>query len=171
MQSLSSISVDFSKTIGGPTGSGAVIFNAGLEEYATIHAPYLSDDSDQTLSGSRRGIDVVAMYSLLSVNSAFDIKEDILNALGKTDYLAKAISSINFIKLLYNPELNYVVFSLTDVTKEKKDKICRILQSYSISSSMVKIGVEEKELFKIIVRKDHSYRNIKKLVASLKKYE
>ncbi len=168
LDSLTSISVDFSKTIGGNVGSGAVIFRAGLEEYVKIHASYLSTNADQTLTGSRKGSDVIAMYSILSVNSDFDIKKDILNAFKKTRFLVKEISKLNSIKLFYGPKLNYIVFSLNIESGTKGEKLRKILKSYAISSSMVKIEHKEQELFKIILRSDHSYKNIKKLINSLK---
>lgn len=168
LKSLFSISVDFSKTIEGPVGAGAIIFRPGLEEYANVYAPYLSGNADQTLVGSRKGADSIAMYSLLSVNNTNDIRRNVLNVLEKTQHLAKEISSISFIKLFYEPKLNYIVFSLANVDKEKKQKIRTVLKSYSISSSIVKIGDKELELFKIIIRSDHKYRNINKLINSLK---
>ncbi len=168
IKSLYSISVDFSKTIGGPVASGAIIFRPGLEEHVITHAPYLSDSADQTLSGSRKGADVIAMYSILSINDASDIKKDILNAIEKARFLAKAISTNSSIKLLYDSTLNYIVFYLTNTSKDKEEKIRKVLKSYAISSSMVKISGIEKEIFKIITRKDHSYKNINKLVSNLK---
>lgn len=168
LKSLTSISVDFSKTIEGPVGVGAIIFRPGLEEYASIYAPYLSGNADQTLIGSRKGADVIAIYGLLSVNDVADLRKDVLNALEKTQYLAKEMSTINFIKLFYEPKLNYIVFSLVNVRKEKEEKLKKVLKSYSISSSIVKIGNEDQELFKIIIRSDHKYRNIKKLINNLK---
>ena len=168
IKSLYSVSVDFSKTIGGPSASGAIIFRPGLENNVITHAPYLFDNTDQTLSGSRKGADVIAMYSILSINDASDIKKDILNAIEKSRFLAKAISSNSFIKLLHSPTLNYIVFYLINMSKEKEEKIRRVLKSYAISSSMVKVGDTEKELFKIITRKSHSYKNINKLIGDLK---
>ncbi len=168
LNSLHSITIDFSKTIGGPVGAGAIMFRSGLEEYVNIYASYLSENADRTLVGSRKGSDVIAMYSLLSVNSVEDIRKDILNALEKTLFLAKQISAIDFIKLFYEPKLNYIVFSLSNVEKQKEGKIREILKSYSISSSIVKIGNEDWELFKIIIRSDHKYKNIKKFIDELK---
>lgn len=168
LNSLSSISVDFSKTIGGPVGSGAIILKAGLEENIVIHAPYLLGNSDQTLAGSRKGADVIAMYSLLLVNSDFDIKQDILNTIEKTQFLSKEMYAMDFIKLLYKPTLNYIIFYFVSIDKDRENKMRKILSSYSVSSSMVKIENVDKELFKIILRKDHSYKNIKKLINDLK---
>ena len=111
---------------------------------------------------------MIAMYSILSINDASDIKKDILNAIEKSRFLAKAISSNSFIKLLHSPTLNYIVFYLINMSKEKEEKIRRVLKSYAISSSMVKVGDTEKELFKIITRKSHSYKNINKLIGDLK---
>ncbi len=168
LESLSSISIDFSKTIGGPVASGALIFRSGLEQYVITPAPYLSDSIDQTLSGSRKGSDVIAMYSILSVNNPLDIKRDILDAIEKSKFLAEKLSKIKFIKLFYNPVLNYIVFSLNIPDGAREEKIRKTLKSYAISSSVVKIENEQKELFKIITRKDHSYKNIEKLVKDLK---
>ncbi len=168
IKSLYSISVDFSKTMGGPSASGAIIFRSGLEDHVITHAPYLSDNTDQTLSGSRKGADVIAMYSILSINDASNIKKDILNAIEKAHFLVKELSAIGFIKLLYEPTLNYIVFYLTDTSKDKEEKIRKVLKSYAISSSMVKVGGTEKELFKIITRKNHTYKNINKLIGDLK---
>lgn len=167
LQSLISISIDFSKTIGGPTASGAVIFRPGLEQYVITPAPYLSESIDQTLSGSRKGSDVIAMYSILSVNNPSDIKKDIFNAAGKAKFLAEKLSKIEFIKLFYQPTLNYIVFSLVGIGKDKEEKIRKILKSYAISSSMVKIENEQMELFKIITRQDHSRKNIQKFIRDL----
>lgn len=168
LQSLTSIGVDFSKTIGGPAASGAIIFRPGLEKYVITHAPYLSESTDQTLSGSRKGSDVIAMYSILSVNDFSDIKKDILDASKKAKFLASELSKIEFIKLFYKPTLNYIVFSLVISKKSREEKIRTVLKSYAISSSMVKVGSEQIELFKIITRKDHSYKNIEKLIKDLK---
>jgi len=168
LSSLFSITVDFSKTIGGTVGSGAVIFRVGLEEYANIDAPYLLGNSDKTLTGSRSGLDVIAMYSLLAINSEENIRNDILDALKKTSFLAKEILAIDFIKLFYEPKLNYIVFSLVNIEENKEEKIRKILASYSISSSIVGIEDKKEELFKIIIRNDHTYRNIKKLIKDLK---
>ena len=168
LKSLSSISVDFSKTIGGPVGSGAIIFKAGLEEYVVIDAPYLLGNSDQTLSGSRKGAEVIAMYSLLLVNSDFDIEQDISNAIEKTQFLSREMNAMDFIKLFYKPTLNYIVFYFLSIDKDRENKIRKVLSSYSISSSIVKIENTDKELFKIILRKDHSYKTIKKLINDLK---
>jgi len=167
LKSLFSITIDFSKTIGGPVGAGAVIFNSGLEEYISTHASYLSAN-DQTLSGSRKGADVIAMHSLLSVNGFSDIKGDALNTLEKTSFLAKEMAQIDFIKLLYEPKLNYIVFYLSDIGKSKEENVRKVLTSYSISSSMVKLGNEEKELFKIIIRNDHAYGKLRKFINELK---
>lgn len=168
LQSLTSISIDFSKTIGGPVASGAVIFRSGLEQHVITQAPYLSESIDQTLSGSRKGSDVIAIHSILSVNDSSDIKKDILDAIEKSKFLVQKLSKIEFIKLFYEPTLNYIVFSLVVSEKNKEEKIRKTLKSYAISSSIVKMGSEQKELFKIITRKDHSYKNIEKLVKDLK---
>jgi len=168
LDSLTSIGLDFSKTLGGPVGAGAIIFRSGLERYASIYAPYLSGNADQTLSGSRKGMDTIAMYGLLSVNDINDLRRESLEALEKTKYLVKEMSTINFIKLFYDPKLNYIVFSLMNTGKEKEEKIRKILRDYSISSSIVKIVCEDRELFKIIIRSNHKYKNIKKLVKSLR---
>lgn len=167
LKSLYSISVDFSKTIGGPVGAGAVIFNSGLEEYISTHASYLSAN-DQTLIGSRKGADVIAVHGLLSVNGFSDIRKDILNALEKTRFLAKEMARIGFMKLLYEPKLNYIVFYFSDIDKRKEENVRKVLTSYSISSSMVKLGNEGKELFKIIIRNDHAYGRIKEFINELK---
>lgn len=168
LQSLTSISVDFSKTIGGPTASGAIIFRSGLEQYVITHAPYLFESTDQTLSGSRKGSDVIAMYSILSVNDPPDIEEDILDAIRKAKFLARELSKIEFIKLFYEPILNYIVFSLMASGKDKEEKIRKTLKSYAVSSALVEIGSEQIELFKIITRKEHNYKNIEKLIKDLK---
>lgn len=168
LQSLTSISIDFSKTVGGPAASGAVVFRSGLEQYVITHAPYLSESIDQTLSGSRKGSDVIAMYSILSINDFSDIKKDILDASKKAKFLASELSKIEFIKLFYEPNLNYIVFSLVVSEKDREEKIRKILKSYAVSSSMVKMGSEQIELFKIITRKDHSYKNIEKFTKDLK---
>ncbi len=167
LKSLFSITIDFSKTIGGPVGAGAVIFNSGLEEYISTHASYLSAN-DQTLTGSRKGADVIAMYGLLSVNDFSDTRKDVLNAFEKTAFLAKEMAGMNFIKLLYEPKLNYIVFHLSDIGKSKEENVRKVLASYSISSSMVKLGNEEKELFKIIMKSDHAYGRIKEFINELK---
>jgi glutamate/tyrosine decarboxylase-like PLP-dependent enzyme len=167
LKSLYSISIDFSKATGGPVGAGAVIFNSGLEEYISTHAPYLSAN-DQTLSGSRKGADVIAMYGMLSVNGSSGIRKDILNALEKTRFLAEEMARIDFIELLYEPKLNYIVFYFSDIDKKKEEKVRNVLTAYSISSSMVKLGNEEKELFKIIMRPDHTYGKIKEFIGGLK---
>lgn len=167
LKSLYSISVDFSKAIGGPVGAGAVILNSGLEEYISTHASYLSAN-DQTLSGSRKGADVIAMYGMLSVNSPSDIRKDILNALEKTAFLAKEMAKIGFMKLLYEPKLNYIVFYFSDIDKRKEENVRKVLTSYSISSSMVKLEDKEYELFKVIMRPDHTYGKIKEFINELK---
>lgn len=168
LQSITSISIDFSKNIGGPVASGAIIFRSGLEQYVITHAPYLSESTDQTLSGSRKGSDVVAIYSILLINNSSDVKKDILDAIKKAKSLSEELSKIEFIVLFYEPTLNYIVFSLSVSDRDKEDKIRKTLKSYAISSSLIRIGKKQKELFKIITRRDHSYKNIKKLVNDLK---
>ena len=75
---------------------------------------------------------------------------------------------MDFIKLFYKPTLNYIVFYFLSIDKDRENKIRKVLSSYSISSSIVKIENTDKELFKIILRKDHSYKTIKKLINDLK---
>ncbi|MDP3015035.1 MAG: pyridoxal-dependent decarboxylase [bacterium] len=168
LQSLSSISIDFHKTIGGPVGSGSIIFRSGLEKHISSYVSYLSGNKDETLVGSRKGADAIAVYSILSVNSLSDIKKDILNTLEKTLFLAQEMSSINFIKLLYEPKLNYIVFYFLNIDKQKEKKMREVLKSYSITPSVVNIEDKKQELFKIIIRKDHTYKKIKTLISDLK---
>lgn len=165
--SLNSISIDFHKTMGGPVGCGSIIFRAGFEKYISLDVPYLGGNVDQTLSGSRSGLNVIEAYSILALYDAGSMQKEIANARGKTSFLAEKISKIHFIELLYPPRLNYIVFSLCNVSKEKEGRIRCILKSYSITSSSVIINGEMRDLFKIIVRKDHSIRNIRKLIFSL----
>lgn len=169
LKSLSSISIDFHKTAGGPTGSGAIIFHTGLEKYISAHVSYLFENNDQTLAGSRKGSDAIATYSMLSVNSVSDIRKEALNTLEKTLFLAKGLLSIDSIKLLYEPKLNYIVFSLSsNIEGAKEEEIRTTLKAYSITSSLVKMNSCEKELFKIIVRRDHTYKKMRKLICDLK---
>lgn len=169
LKSLSSISIDFHKTIGGPAGSGAIIFHAGLEKYISTHVSYLFENNDQTLLGSRKGTDAIAVYGILSVNNVSDIKRDALNMLEKTLFLAKELSNIDFVELLYKPKLNYIVFSLsTNIEEWREKKICTILESYSITSSLVRMKNCEKKVFKVIVRHDHTYKKMRKLIRDLK---
>jgi len=169
LKSLSSISIDFHKTIGGPAGSGAIIFRAGLEKHVSTHVSYLFENTDQTLTGSRKGSDVIAAYSMLSVNNVSDIKKDVLEMLEKTLFFAKEFSSIDSVELLYKPKLNYIVFSLSNnIEERRKEKIRMILESYSITSSLVRMENCEKEIFKIIVRHDHVYKKMRKFIRDLK---
>lgn len=167
LKSLSSISVDFSKTFCGPVGSGAVIFKSGLENYAKINAPYLADGFDCTLTGSRRGLDVIAMYALLSTRGQADIQKEACDAIEKTTFLANEMLKIEFLQFLYDPKLNYIVFSIKNAGSKDK-KIREIFKSYSISPSIVRIDGRDVELFKIIIRSDHKYKNIRKLIRDLK---
>ncbi len=168
LKSLSSISVDFHKTLGGPVGSGAIIFRSGLEKYISINVSYLAGNTDETLIGSRKGADVIAVYSILSVNNFSHIRKEVLNTLEKTRFLAKEMHNINFIKLLYEPNLNYIVFSLLNIDEQKEAKLREVLKSYSITSSIVKIVNKKQELFKIIIRNDHSYKKIQKFINDIK---
>lgn len=167
-KSLSSISIDFHKTVGGPVGSGAIIFRSELEKYISTDVSYLGGNADQTLMGSRKGADVIAVHSILSINNFSDIRKEVFNMLEKTLFLAKEMSNISFIKLLYEPKFNYVVFYFLNIDKQKEWKVRKVLKSYSITSSIVKIANKEQELFKIIIRKEHTYGKIRKFISDIK---
>lgn len=164
LPSLSSIALDFHKNLGGPVGSGAVIVRGGLERYAKVEARYLSDGADYTLTGSRKGADVLATWAILATNTYENRKKTYAKTFKKTKYLAEKLSVFPFIKLLYPPKFNYIVFT---IEREKKDLLGKLLKNFSITSSKVILNGNEVDLFKIIIRKDHSLRAINRLIKTL----
>ncbi len=167
IQSLSSISLDFHKTIGGPVGVGAVVMRSGFEKFAKVEASYLKDGADFTLVGSRKGIDALAIYSIFDIYDIDDFKKEVAAMQTKTQFLANSLARLSFIRLYYEPTFNYIVFSLDNLSPDKELIIRKIFAKFSVSSSEVESDGKKISLFKIVIRQDHSVRLLRKFVLEL----
>lgn len=164
LPSLRSISLDYHKTLGGPVGSGAIIFAQDFEKYAEIPASYLRDASDYTLVGSRKGSDALAIFSILSVETSSSLQKKNLRARLKARWLSENMSQISEISIVYQPISGYVMIQIPETSREQFEPI---FSQFSISSSVSKVAGQSQRFYKIIVRHDTSWRTLKRFVKSL----
>jgi tyrosine decarboxylase/aspartate 1-decarboxylase len=149
---ISSVSIDFHKTFGGPIGSGLVLINHIREQYAQIHAPYLRDSSDFTLSGSRSGIAAIQNWAILESKGIRTMGAEYNRARELTEWLYLKLSAINAFNFVYDPELNYLVFHSNFLNDRERQSLEKLLYEYSITASMVsRDGEVPIKMYKIIV--------------------
>jgi len=162
---ISTISIDFHKTFGSPIGSGLVLINNNFHIFAKIKAAYLAD-SDFTLTGSRSGINVIQVWALFKTRvSTGEWKREVIKSIQLTDILYQNLLTIDYIDIVYKPEINFFIFKIKNINKNRSKKIKKILYEFSISPTIYK----DEEIFKIIVNNYITKKTIIDLVKKLKK--
>lgn len=164
---LSSISVDYHKILGAPTGTGAVFITDGLEEYVKVPAAYLRDSADYTLVGSRRGIDAVVLFALLRAESPLSMKSRVTAARTKALWLYYEFSKFKQIRPLYIPFANYLVVEIDESDSVKRKQIELVLSKYAVTSSKVVINDVSREFYKLILRADTPNKTLRNCVREL----
>lgn len=165
---ISSISVDFHKTLGGPIGSGLVLLNAGLHRFAQIDAAYLDGGADNTLIGSRNGISAIQVWALFQKYGFNNLKTKIDKSISLTNYFYEQLISIKELKILYKPFINYLIFECNLESKSKQDKLTVLLGRYSISSTTVEVKIgKPRNLYKMIMNHYISKKTLDLLIKEL----
>jgi glutamate/tyrosine decarboxylase-like PLP-dependent enzyme len=160
---ISSLSIDFHKTFGGPIGSGAIFVNHNLYENAEIYSSYISGNSDYTLLGSRSGLSAIQIYELWK-SKKVTLKKEIEKANELTSYFFNEIKTIKEIKVLYKPFSNYLIFSTNIQNSPNYEKFVNLCNQYSVSFAID----DKKHFYKIIINHYVTKKTLSTFVKEIK---
>lgn len=164
-QEISTISIDFHKTFGAPMGSGMVLINNDYQVFSQIHAAYLEHD-DLTLLGSRSGTNVIITWALFVRQVQTKLwRKRVTHSIDLASFLYKSIKSIPYIKVIYPPFINYIVFKLDGLDEKQLDKTKRLLREYSITAS----NYQGQDFYKIITTDYIGKKTLKNLISELRR--
>jgi len=164
---ISTISIDFHKTFGAPTGSGIILINNNYHIFSEIAAPYMATN-DYTLVGSRSGSNVILTWVLFKLQLTRGFwKRRVRASIKLTNFLYERFKNINYINVIYPPFINYLIFKIdTDSTRHLK-KIEDILYEYSITPTLY----NDEKFYKVIINDYIKPKTLINLINKLKKEE
>ncbi|MDP3066287.1 MAG: tyrosine decarboxylase MfnA [Methanobacteriaceae archaeon] len=116
---VSSITIDPHKMGLAPIPTGGILFRE--EKYLesmSIETPYLTEDSQSTVVGTRTGASTAATWALLKHLGRDGYREIAKGCMELTDFLAKGIIKSGF-ELVTEPELNIVAFKSSQISLEE----------------------------------------------------
>jgi len=111
---VSSITLDAHKMLQAPYGTGIFLVRKGLMQYAyTRHAKYVSG-MDMTLSGSRGGVNAVAIWMILFTYGPYGWLEKINKLLYRTTWLCRQLDEAG-LTYYRHPDMNIVTIRAAQV--------------------------------------------------------
>lgn len=162
---ISTIAIDFHKTFGAPMGSGMVLVNDDYQKFSQIDASYL-DHPDLTLLGSRSGSNVIITWALFVRQIQSGIwRKRVESSTDKTSFLYERLKLISFVKVLYPPFINYLVFTLDIQNDKLLQDVKLLLRGYSITSN----NYHGENIYKIITTDYVTKKTLEKFVKELER--
>lgn len=114
---VSSVTLDAHKMLQAPYGTGVFIARKGLMPYVcTTEASYVSG-MDMTLSGSRGGVNAIAVWMILFTYGPFGWLEKINKLLYRTGWLCKKLTELG-IDFYRHPRMNIVTIRAKHISPE-----------------------------------------------------
>jgi glutamate/tyrosine decarboxylase-like PLP-dependent enzyme len=104
---ISSITIDAHKMLQAPYGTGIFLCRKGLITYAATKEAQYVNGTDVTLSGSRSGTNVIAVWMILFSYGFYGWFEKISILLMRTDWFCKQLDALG-IKYYRNPRMNII---------------------------------------------------------------
>jgi len=121
---ISSITLDAHKMLQAPYGTGIFLARKGLMPYVYTQEAGYVNGMDITLSGSRGGVNSIAIWMILSTYGPHGWQEKINKLLYRTDIFCKQLTDKG-IRYYRNPFLNIVTIDANYIT-------CEIIHKYGL---------------------------------------
>jgi tyrosine decarboxylase/aspartate 1-decarboxylase len=116
---VSSITIDPHKMGLAPIPTGGILFrNREYLESMSIETPYLTEDRQSTIVGTRTGASTAATWALLKHLGREGYRKIATRCMELTHYLAEGIGKAGF-ELITEPELNIVAFRSSKLTMDE----------------------------------------------------
>ncbi|MHA1532585.1 MAG: tyrosine decarboxylase MfnA [Candidatus Heimdallarchaeota archaeon] len=142
---VKSITIDTHKILGSLIPGGSIIFRSEeITKTIVKSITYLSDSSTKqlTITGTRPGSSVIAAWVLLKKLGESYILERVKESFEVTKYLTQRLKELTKIRLVFEPSLNIIGFTCSQMTNE--DLVKELLQKgwhLSIYSNWTRIVV------------------------------
>jgi glutamate/tyrosine decarboxylase-like PLP-dependent enzyme len=137
---VSSITLDAHKMLQAPYGTGIFLARKGLMKYAyTKHAKYVSG-MDMTLSGSRGGVNAVAIWMILFTYGPYGWLEKINKLLYRTAWLCEKLDEAG-IMYYRHPSMNIVTIKAAQVPAALVKKFGLVPDNHDGTAEWYKIVV------------------------------
>ena len=118
---ISSITIDAHKMLQAPYGTGIFLCRKGLITYAATKEAQYVNGTDVTVSGSRSGTNVIAVWMILFSYGFYGWFEKISILLMRTDWFCKQLDELN-IKYYRNPRMNIITIHAKFVPQHIAEK-------------------------------------------------
>ena len=118
---ISSITIDAHKMLQAPYGTGIFLCRKGLITYAATKEAQYVNGTDVTVSGSRSGTNVIAVWMILFSYGFYGWFEKISILLMRTDWFCKQLDELN-IKYYRNPRMNIITIHAKFVPEHIAEK-------------------------------------------------
>jgi glutamate/tyrosine decarboxylase-like PLP-dependent enzyme len=118
---ISSITIDAHKMLQAPYGTGIFLCRKGLITYAATKEAQYVNGTDVTISGSRSGTNVIAVWMILFSYGFYGWFEKIAVLLMRTDWFCKKLDELN-IKYYRNPRMNIITIHAKYIPNEIAEK-------------------------------------------------
>ena len=114
LDNIFSITVDPHKMGLAPIPAGGILFrDFSFKRYLDVETPYLTEDSQATLIGTRSGIGVAATWGIMKVLGPDGYREIVSQCMENTYYLVKRMKEYSFERVI-DPVLNIVAIKDED---------------------------------------------------------
>lgn len=133
---ISTVTVDYHKTLGAPIGAAAVLVNGGLHEHTWTPAPYLhGEGGDYTLAGSRSGLTVVQTWAVLDAE-AQRLVSSAVSSRDRARRLAAELRTIPGLTVPWEPEERSVVFAASWDRRPGSEAFATFLRSFGVTATL-----------------------------------
>jgi len=137
---VSSITLDAHKMLQAPYGTGIFLARKGLMKHAyTRHARYVSG-MDMTLSGSRGGVNAVAIWMILSTYGPYGWLEKINKLLYRTAWLCQGLDEAG-LSYYRHPDMNIVTVKAAQVPLQVAQKFKLVPDNHEGTAHWYKIVI------------------------------
>jgi tyrosine decarboxylase / aspartate 1-decarboxylase len=137
---ISSITLDAHKMLQAPYGTGILLVRKGLMQYTTTtEASYVSG-MDMTLSGSRGGVNAVAVWMILFTYGPYGWLEKINKLLYRTDWLCRKLNEIG-IAHYRHPMMNIVTLRADQIAPSVAEEFSLVPDDHEGRPNWYKIVV------------------------------